>query len=113
MEKDEKEIEAFIDKLMSNDHLELPTIDFTAKVMSKVEVISNSTATVYKPLISKSVWFIILVSFVALLAYVYLNKPATKQSWFNRIDLSNVKKIVVRSQQTDGLRDCGWCLVVK
>ena len=55
MEKDEKRIDAFVDKLMANDTLEQPTLDFTDNVMSKVESISNSIATVYKPLIPKCI----------------------------------------------------------
>lgn len=90
MEHDEKKIEAFIDKLMSADRLEQPSLDFTDNVMSKVEAISVSTATVYKPLIPKSIWFIILGSFIALVGYIYLKEPVTKSGWFNRFDLSNV-----------------------
>lgn len=90
MEKDNKKIEAFIDKLMSADSLEQPSLDFTDKVMSKVESISNSTATVYKPLISKSVWFVIIASFVALVAYFYSKEPVINNGWFSRFDLSNI-----------------------
>jgi hypothetical protein len=90
MKKDDKKIEAFIDKLMSADRLEQPSIDFTANVMSKVEAIYFSTATVYKPLIPKFIWFIILGSFVALVGYIYLKEPVAKNVWFNRLDLSNI-----------------------
>jgi hypothetical protein len=90
MEKGEKKIEAFIDKLMSADRLEQPSLDFTDKVMLKVEAISNSTATVYKPLISKSIWYIIIGCFVALIGYIYLKEPVINNGWFNRFDLSNV-----------------------
>ena len=47
MESDEKKLEAFIEKLMSADALEQPSVDFTDKVMSKVEAVANSEATVY------------------------------------------------------------------
>lgn len=89
MEKDEKRIEAFVDKLMANDTLEQPTLDFTDNVMSKVESISNSIATVYKPLIPKSVWFVIIASFVALVGYIYLKEPVTSSGWLDRFNLSN------------------------
>lgn len=90
MERDEKKIEELIGKLMSADTLEKPSIDFTDKVMSKVEAVSNSTITKYKPLISKPIWFIIAGGFIALVAYIYLKEPATNSSWLDRIDLSNV-----------------------
>jgi len=88
--EDDKKIEAFIDKLMSHEVLEKPSVNFTDNVMSKVEAISNSTATVYKPLISKSVWAIILLGFVALVGYVIFNEPSANSSWLDRIDLSGV-----------------------
>lgn len=90
MKQDEKKIENLIDQLMTNDSLEQPSIDFTKIVMSKVEAVSNSTATVYKPLISKSVWFIILGSYVALVAYIYLKEPITNNGWFKRFEWSGV-----------------------
>ncbi|WP_178987802.1 hypothetical protein [Winogradskyella schleiferi] len=90
MEKDDKKIEELIGKLMSAESLEQPSLDFTNNVMSKVEAISSSTTTVYKPLIPKSVWFLILGSFVALIGYIYLNKPTSDNGWFDRFDLSHI-----------------------
>ena len=90
MEADDKKIEAFIDKLMSADALEQPSLDFTAHVMSKVEAISNSTVTVYKPLISKPVWMLIISAFVALVGYVVFNEPSTSSGLLERFDLSGV-----------------------
>jgi hypothetical protein len=90
MEKDEKRIEAFIDKLMAANGLEQPALDFTDKIMSKVEAISNSSTMVYKPLISKSVWFIIMGSFIALVGYIYLKEPLTSSGWLDRFNLSNI-----------------------
>lgn len=90
MESDEKKIEAFIEKLMSADALEQPSVDFTDKVMSMVEAVANSEATVYKPLIPKSVWFIIIGGFIALVGYLTINESEVNSSWLNRFDWSNV-----------------------
>ncbi|WP_296314405.1 hypothetical protein [Winogradskyella sp. UBA3174] len=90
MKNDEKKIEAFIDKLIANETLEQPALDFTNKVMTEVEAISNSTATVYKPLIHRSVWLLIGVSFVALVGYIYLKEPITSSGWLGRFNLSNI-----------------------
>ena len=90
MEKDEKRIEALIDKLLANETLEQPASDFTENVMSEVEAISNSISTVYKPLIPKSVWLLIAVSFVALFGFIYLKEPATSSGWLERFNLSNI-----------------------
>ncbi len=88
METNEKRIEAFIDKLMADETLKQPSLDFTDNVMSKVEAIS--TATVYKPLIPKSIWFIIIGSFVALVGYIYFKEPLTSSGWLDRFNLSNI-----------------------
>ncbi len=90
MESNEKKIETFIDKLMANETLEQPSVDFTDKIMSKVESISNSTTTVYKPLISKSVWLLIGVSFVVLVGYIYLKEPVASSGWLDRFNLSDI-----------------------
>ncbi|WP_179005659.1 hypothetical protein [Winogradskyella forsetii] len=90
MEKDDKKIEELIGKLMSTDSLEQPSLSFTDNIMSKVEAISKSTVTVYKPLIPKSVWFVILGGFVALVGYIYLNKETKNDGWFDRLDWSNI-----------------------
>ena len=90
MENDNKKIVALIDNLMSADSLEQPSQNFTDNVMSKIDSISNASATVYKPLISKPVWFLILGSFVALVCYIYFKEPAVDSGWFDRFDLSNV-----------------------
>ncbi|WP_339755872.1 hypothetical protein [uncultured Winogradskyella sp.] len=88
MERDEKKIEAFIDKLLSNEVLEQPSFDFTDKVMSKVESIPS--VTVYKPLITKSVWTFLILGFVLLVGYVILKEPSGNNSWIDRLNLSSV-----------------------
>jgi hypothetical protein len=88
METNEKRIEAFIDKLMANETLEQPSLDFTGNVMFKVAAIA--TATVYKPLIPKSIWFVIIGSFVALVCYIYFKEPITSSGWLDRFNLSNI-----------------------
>jgi len=93
MEKDEKRIEALIDKLMANETLEQPALDFTDNVMSQVEAISISSTTDYKPLIPKSVWLLIGISFIALFGYIYLKEPVTSSGWLNRFNLSNISII--------------------
>ena len=90
MEKDDKKIEALIDKLMSADRLEQPSLDFTTNVMSKVQAISNSTATEYKPLISRPVWMLIITAFILLVGYIIFSEPTTSSNLLERFDLSGV-----------------------
>ncbi len=88
MERDEKKIETFIDKLLSDEVLEQPSFDFTDKVMAKVDAISSVTA--YKPLIPKSVWILIALSFIMLVVYVIFKEPSVNSSWLDRFNLSGV-----------------------
>ena len=72
MKESDKNIENLIEKMMSENTLESPSIDFTSKIMSQVLVAEKSKIKVYKPLISKTTWFFIGTSLVALIVYVSL-----------------------------------------
>ncbi len=87
--KTNKHLENFTGKLMKENSLDKPSVDFTAQVMSKVWV--TNTAFVYKPLISKQVWVIIFVGIFSLAGYLLLNMTETpSRSWFSNIDLSKI-----------------------
>jgi len=90
MKKDDKKIESLIDKFMADDSLEKPSLNFTHHVMAKLEAESLSKQTVYKPLIPKAVWFVIIGSFVTLVAYMYFKAPSTNNSWLDRLGLSDI-----------------------
>lgn len=84
----DKHIENMVDKVMKNVTLEIPSFDFTAKVMSQVNLITQSQATVYEPLISKKGWIIIFGGLIAVVAYVlFFSQPQTK-GWFSKINFS-------------------------
>lgn len=89
MEHEDKNIEALINKLIAADTLEQPTLDFTDKVMEKVAETSTN-ATVYKPLISKYMWWSIAASFLALVGYVLFQKPSDNISIAERYSLPEV-----------------------
>lgn len=72
MKESDKNIEHLIDKMMREDKLESPSIDFTSKIMSEVLVLEDKKLKAYKPLISKPVWFFIGAASVALVFYVFL-----------------------------------------
>mgnify|MGYP000120514431 FL=1 len=52
--------------MMKETTLDTPSVDFTAQVMSQVLKIKISQTTVYKPLISKWVWYGIFISMLGL-----------------------------------------------
>lgn len=57
--KSDKKLNEFTDKFLKDFTFETPSFDFTTQVMSKIETLSNSRATEYKPLISKRIWVVL------------------------------------------------------
>jgi hypothetical protein len=72
MKENDKNIEDLIDKMMSENTLETPSIDFTSKIMSQVAIIEENKIKVYKPLISKQIWILIVVSLIGVAVYASL-----------------------------------------
>jgi hypothetical protein len=72
MKESDKNIENLIDKMMAENTLESPSIDFTSKIMAQVLVAEKSKVINYKPLISKSTWIIIGFGLVGLAVYASL-----------------------------------------
>ena len=83
----DKHLEHFTGKLMKENALDKPSVDFTARVMSKVW--AANTAFVYKPLISKPAWVVIFAGIFSLAGYLLLNTAeAASTSWFQNMVLS-------------------------
>ncbi|PXY45078.1 hypothetical protein [Flavobacterium hydrophilum] len=70
MKESDKNIENLIEKMMSEETLQSPSIDFTSKIMAQVSIIEEKKLKVYKPLISKQTWFIIIAVLIAFSIYV-------------------------------------------
>lgn len=85
-----KHIDHFVEKVMKSSTLETPSFDFTTKVMSQITVTSKSTVTVYKPLISKTVWGILVLLTVGVVVFSVFSKDTTTFGWFDKLDLSRV-----------------------
>ncbi|TCK66779.1 hypothetical protein DFQ05_2053 [Winogradskyella wandonensis] len=88
MEPNDKELEFFVDQLMANDALEKPSSDFTNQVLEQLNV--KSEATVYKPLISKWVWYIIGFALVSLVIYAFLDKSESTSRLSELLNLSQI-----------------------
>ncbi|MCD9574602.1 hypothetical protein [Flavobacterium soyae] len=72
MKESDKNIEQLIEKMMAEEKLQSPSIDFTSKIMAKVESLEEKKIKVYKPLISKPVWISIGLAVAALVIYISL-----------------------------------------
>ena len=69
MKESDKNIENLIEKMMSEDTLQSPSMDFTSNIMSQILVAEKVQPKVYQPLISKSVWFFVFVVMIGLVVY--------------------------------------------
>ena len=87
MEQDDKRILELVNKLMDADNLEKAPAGFTDSVMSKIDALSESKSTIYKPLISKQIWWLLGISFIALLSFIILKQPATSEGLSKRFEL--------------------------
>jgi len=92
MEHKDKKLNQLVDRLMDNDALESPSIDFTSRVMQKLNAETENKAFVYRPLISKPVWFLLTTAFIILVAYIYFNEPSSNSGWFNTLNLRPFKE---------------------
>ena len=75
--KEDKNIENLVENLMAETSVENPSIEFTAKVMSGIFAVEKNKVFMYKPVISKRIWFIILGTIVALFAFIIFNTSMT------------------------------------
>lgn len=66
----DKQLDKFTEKMLKDFSHETPAIDFTVKVMDKVEALSSAPVIEYKPLISKKIWTIIALSVIGLFGYL-------------------------------------------
>lgn len=90
MEKDDKRLEDLINKLMSADSLDKAPLDFTDKVMAKVEALSHSDITAYKPLIPKYIWWLLAAGFAILVGNILFKSPSDGVSLTERYNLPDV-----------------------
>jgi uncharacterized membrane protein len=72
MKESDKNIEKLIEKMMAEEKLQSPSIDFTSKIMANVQILDEKKLKVYKPLISKPIWISIGLAVAALVIYVSL-----------------------------------------
>lgn len=89
---EDKNLEKFTDKLMKETSLDSPSPDFTSMLMAQVKATEIERATVYKPLISKRTWFIILGAIIALAGYFIFNPGTQAAGWSPNLDLSSVNE---------------------
>ncbi len=93
-EQENKYLDDLSRKVFGKATIESPSFNFTDAVMSKVNALHESKATVYKPLISKTSWVLIGLGVLALILYILLFGSDTETSnWMQSIDFSVLSNI--------------------
>ncbi|SFZ92633.1 hypothetical protein SAMN05428642_102839 [Flaviramulus basaltis] len=88
-EKADKYLDDLANKVIKRTTVQSPSFNFTAAVMSQVEVLNKKQTIVYKPLISKTIWVLISVGFLAIIIYaLFSGNKVESTSWLNEMDFS-------------------------
>lgn len=87
-EKVDNQIEKLIERSMKTQSLESPSSNFTSMVMNQVHALNKSRVTIYKPLISKPMWFALFVVALAIVLYIIFGAGNFESGWLNTLDLS-------------------------
>ena len=92
--KTDKNIEDFTKYIMNEVDVEKPSIDFLRNVMDAVKSENKtSLSIIYKPLIPKSVWVLIVILFAALSVFV-LTGSTVNHYLLSQIDVPIVDKVL-------------------
>ncbi len=87
--KEHQNLDKFSKKIFTEAAKEKPSFDFTSKVMSQIEA-TYAEKLIYKPLIPKAIWVLILVSLVFWFSYLFKNHFEGGSGWFSSLDLNSV-----------------------
>ena len=87
--KRDKYLDDLAKKIIKIGSTENPSFNFTDAVMAQVRALSKNHITDYKPLISKKMWILILVSFLSIMVYILFFGTQTEPSGLlSKIDFS-------------------------
>jgi len=86
MDKDDKKLEQFVDKIMEEATMESPSLDFTHNLMQRIEAEQQKEVFQYKPILSRQFLTILFLSFMGLLVYLGLQYGGQNgNGWFKDI----------------------------
>ena len=88
--EENKELDDFIRKIVEEVGFEQPSDNFTNTTLSKIELITENNSTVYKPIISRSIWVGIVVVVIGIFIYVIFNKPSIEIGWLSLLNLNKL-----------------------
>lgn len=83
-----KKLEETTARMMQGVDVEKPSIDFTASLMQGIHELETRKVTLYKPLISKSVWVGIALAFIGVIYFIAATNDPASSGLFNNLDFS-------------------------
>lgn len=87
----DKELDQLVEKFMGNVPTESPSFGFTSKVMQEINQLSVSKSIAYKPLIPKTVWWLLSAGLCALVLYITFMAPSQSKEWTSSLPLECIK----------------------
>lgn len=94
MEEDKnREFDHLLKKAVKQIGLEQPPIRFTETLLAKIELATKQNPIVYKPLISKKIWWLIAVVVITVFAYVILRNDTMESSWLFTLEMNWLKEL--------------------
>lgn len=114
MKNDEK-IEKFTKHIFDEIGLEKPSSSFVKNVMGEIEVLAEAKKNVYKPLISKRAWVVILFSCIGLILGIILNpmESVIFQDIKINVDLNIFKNLIFSDTVIYGISVLGVLCIVQ
>lgn len=74
-----KQMDSLVKKVIVKASLETASFDFTTQIMTQLAAQKQSESTIYKPLISKTVWLAIFTGFGVLIGYSFFGMQQENQ----------------------------------
>lgn len=89
----DKHLDKLVGKMLNEVPMKSPSMDFTANILSKIEILPPNNAIVYKPLISRNAWFTMGVLVLGSLTYMIFGISLEESSWFKYLDFDKIPNI--------------------
>ncbi len=92
MQEDKQpKFDEFIQKRIKEEGLEQPSMSFTQMVITKIETQKgNSQVLDYKPLISKKVWYAVVILVISIFTYLIYGNITVEFNWFPGVNMQQI-----------------------
>ncbi|AOW21854.1 hypothetical protein [Urechidicola croceus] len=92
--KSTDKLDVFTRKIVKELPEEKVSLSFSKNVMASINALEVNETKVYKPLISKKVWFVIISSFIGLIIYGWKLIPEDQEGYLSEMSNINIGDIL-------------------